>query len=152
MLFAQSNGPIRLPVKPLVRTLSAALSVLLLLSLGVATSGCDSGGGGSEATLPSVPQGLTAASTGSAVELSWNAGGSSAGTAFNVYRAEGTSASTSGTPVNGATPVSATTFEDTGVSEGDVYTYAVTAVNDAGESRASAGVTIRFFPDPPSRP
>jgi len=134
--------------------LSAAFSFLLLLGLaasGIVMSGCD--GGGSEPTLPPpTPQGLAAVSTASGIALSWSAAGGTGGTGFNVYRVEGTDASTDGAPVNGSTPISEPAFEDTGVSEGVVYSYAVTAVNDGGESGASSGVTIRFFPDPPGRP
>ena len=133
--------------------LPVAFSLFIVLGLvagGMVVSGCD--GGGSEPTPPpSTPQGLTATSTSSGIALSWNAG-PVAGTGFNVYRVEGTDASTSGAPVNGSTAVAATAFDDTGVSEGVAYSYTVTAVNEGGESRASSGVTIRFFPDPPGRP
>lgn len=134
--------------------LPAAFSLLIILGLaasGVVVSGCD-GGGSEPPPSPPTPQGLAAVSTSTGIALSWDAGSAPNGTGFNVYRVEGTAASTDGAPVNGSTPIAEPAFEDTGVSEGVVYSYAVTAVNEGGESSASSGVTIRFFPNPPGRP
>lgn len=81
---------------------------------------------------PSAPTGLTATAGNGQVALSWTAG--SGATSYNVYR--GTSAGgESGTPV--ATGVTATSYTNTGLTNGTTYYYKIAAVNSYGTSAQS---------------
>jgi fibronectin type 3 domain-containing protein len=105
-----------------------------------------------QASVPSAPQGLTAAGGNSSVQLSWSApatDGGSAITGYDVYR--GTSAGgESSTPV--AANVTGRSFTDTGLVNGTAYFYIVTAVNavgisaHSGEASATPQATV---PSPP---
>ena len=104
------------------------------------------------ATVPSAPQGLTAAGGNGSVQLSWSApatDGGSAITGYDVYR--GASAGgESATPV--AANVTGRSFTDTGLVNGTAYFYTVTAVNAVGISAHSgeASATPRAtVPSPP---
>ena len=80
-------------------------------------------------TAPSAPTALHATgTTSSSVSLAWTA--SSGATSYNVYR--------NGTKVGSAT---ATSFTDTGLAAATTFSYAVTAVNTAGESAMSTAVS-----------
>lgn len=84
---------------------------------------------------PAIPTGLTAASGGNAfVELNWNASGGT--TAYNVKR----SATSSGYFTTIATVSGATTYTDTGLTNGLAYFYKVAAVGGGGPSSDSAAV------------
>ena len=106
-----------------------------------------------QASVPSAPQGLTAAGGNGSVQLSWSApatDGGSAITGYDVYR--GTSAGgESATPV--AANVTGRSFTDTGLVNGTAYFYTVTAVNavgisaHSGEASATPQATV---PSPPS--
>jgi titin len=104
------------------------------------------------ATVPTAPQGLTAAGGNGTVKLSWSAPASNGGAAVNgydVYR--GTSAGgESATPV--ATNVTGTSFTDTGVTNGTTYYYTVTAVNAVGQSPQSAEASATPQATAPSAP
>jgi fibronectin type 3 domain-containing protein len=105
-----------------------------------------------QATVPSAPQGLTAAGGNSSVKLSWTAPGSNGGaaiTGYDVYR--GTSAGAeSATPV--ATGVSGTSFTDTGLANGTTYYYTIAAVNAVGVSAQSGEAPATPQPTVPSAP
>ncbi|WP_375143108.1 cellulose binding domain-containing protein [Paenibacillus sp. D2_2] len=89
-----------------------------------------SGGGGT--TVPAAPAGLTATAGNAQVTLSWTA--SSGATGYNVKRA-----TTSGGPYTTvASGVTATSYTNTGLTNGTAYYYVVSAVNSAGESPNSA--------------
>jgi hypothetical protein len=78
---------------------------------------------------------LTATAGNVEVSLSWTA--SSGATGYTVKRA-----TTSGGPyTNVATGVTATSFTDTGLTNGTTYYYVVSAVNAAGESANSSQVS-----------
>jgi len=83
------------------------------------------------------PTVLTAQAGNAQVSLSWAAPtGTAAATGYNVY--EGTAPGhESGTPVNGATPVTGTSYLVTGLSSGQSYYFEVTAINSAGEGAPS---------------
>src|SRR5262249_37584342 len=82
-------------------------------------------GGG---TPPPPPTGLTAAPGNAQVTLNWSA--SSGATSYNVKRS-----TTSGGPYTTiATGVTATSFTNTGLTNGTTYFYLVSAVNAPGES------------------
>ena len=83
-----------------------------------------------ENTAPPPPTALTATPGSNLVNLSWTA--SSGATGYNVYR--GTSSSNEApTPIN-SSPVSGTTYADSGLTNGTTYYYVVTALNATGES------------------
>lgn len=80
-------------------------------------------------TVPSAPTGLHAtATTSSSVSLGWTA--VSGATSYSVYR--------NGTKVGSAT---STSFTDSALTASTSFSYAVTAVNSAGESAKSAAVS-----------
>lgn len=83
--------------------------------------------------VPSAPDDLTATSvSASRIDLSWTA--SPEAVSYNVKR----STTPGGSYANIATGVTATSYDDTGLSEGTPYYYVVTAVNPNGESEDSA--------------
>jgi fibronectin type 3 domain-containing protein len=90
------------------------------------------------ATVPSAPQGLTAATGGNGtVKLSWSppaSNGGSAVTGYDVYRGT-TPGGESSTPI--ATNVTGTSFTNTGLTNGTTYYYKVTALNAVGQSPQS---------------
>ncbi len=90
--------------------------------------------GSDDITAPTVPTGLTGAATSAtAIRLSWTASTDNVGVAgYRVHR-NGTQVGTSTT----------TTCTDTGLSTGTTYSYTVTAVDAAGNvSPASAAVSV----------
>ncbi len=88
--------------------------------------------GGETPNVPAAPTGLTAAAGNAQVALSWTA--SSGATSYNVKRA-----TTSGGPYTTvAAGVTATSYTNTGLTNGTTYYYVVSAVNSAGESANSA--------------
>ncbi len=97
---------------------------------------------------PSAPTSLTISGpTISSLQLNW-VDNSSNETGFHVYR------STDGTNFTliGTAAANATTFQDTGLMSGKLYTYKVSAYNAGGETNsvASAGTTSVALPTAPS--
>jgi endo-1,4-beta-xylanase len=87
-------------------------------------------------TPPPTPTGLTATAGNGQVTLSWNA--ASGATGYIVKRS-----TTSGGPYTViANNISATSFTNTGLSNGTTYFYVVSAVNASGESANSAQVGV----------
>ena len=81
--------------------------------------------------MPPAPTGLAATAGNAQVALSWSA--ASGATSYNVKRS-----TTNGGPYsNVATNVTATSFTNTGLTNGTTYYYVVTAVNANGESPVS---------------
>ena len=91
------------------------------------------------AIAPGTPTGLAATPSNTSIALTWTAPGSDGGSAilgYNVY--EGTTPDgESATPVNGTALVTTTSYIVTGLRNGTVYYFTVTAVNAAGSSAAS---------------
>jgi cellulose 1,4-beta-cellobiosidase len=83
------------------------------------------------------PTGLVAVSGDDQVTLSWNASGNAS--SYNVKRAT----SSNGVYSVIATNVTTLGFTNTGLSDGTIYYYAVSAVNPVGESANSAGVSAQ---------
>lgn len=121
-----------------ISSMSSSLYVQLAVSsadntkLGVASFDHVSGFGTFQ-TSP-VPTGLGAMAGNAQVTLRWNASSGAAG--YNVKRA----ASTNGTYSTIASALNATSFVDDGLSNGTTWFYAVSAVNEAGESANSLQV------------
>jgi fibronectin type 3 domain-containing protein len=116
---------------------SATFDDFLVTSIG--------GGGG---TPPPAPTGLIAAAGNAQVTLNWNA--SSGAASYNVKRS-----TTSGGPyATIASGVTATTFTNTGLTNGTTYFYVVSAVNSSGESGNSnqASATPQNAQTPPPAP
>jgi fibronectin type 3 domain-containing protein len=116
---------------------SATFDDFLVTSIG--------GGGG---TPPPAPAGLTASPGNAQVTLNW--GASTGATSYNVKRS-----TTSGGPYTTiATGVTATSFTNTGLTNGTTYHFVVSAVNSFGESGNSnqASATPIGTPTPPSPP
>ena len=92
---------------------------------------------GMPAVPPAAPANLVATAGDARVALRWNA--SAAATGYDVYRATGTGTLAKVGAVSPTT--TATTFTDTGLTNGTRYTYAVRAINSAGASGYSNTVT-----------
>ncbi|MEW9699760.1 glycoside hydrolase family 6 protein [Paenibacillus sp. SI8] len=90
---------------------------------------------GGNTQVPAAPAGLTATAGNAQVALSWSA--SSGAASYTVKRA----ATTGGPYTNVATGVTATSYADTGLTNGTTYYYVVSAVNSAGASANSAQVS-----------
>jgi fibronectin type 3 domain-containing protein len=98
------------------------------------------------AAAPKGPTNLSATSTSnSQINLSWTA--STGATGYNIFR--GTSVGGEGpTPIN-ASPLTATSFSDTGLAQLTHYYYTVRAINGSGAGPASnetTAVTQQLFP------
>jgi arabinogalactan endo-1,4-beta-galactosidase len=105
--------------------------VLFLFSLGF-LGGCDTpnGGSGTDGPKPDAPANLAARPGNSQIALSWAA--VSGASLYHIYRS--ISPGSTGTLV-GST--GGTSYTDTGLSNGTLYYYRLTAVTPAGESSAS---------------
>jgi hypothetical protein len=106
------------------------------------------------AMVPSAPTRLAGTAGDDEVVLSWVAPSSNGGSTIEGY--DVCEATTSGSekcasPVNGTTPVRATTYTVTGLSNGSTYYFTVEAVNAAGKSSPSneASATLDATPSAP---
>ena len=97
---------------------------------------------------PAAPTGLTAAAfSSSEIDLSWTAPAGPV-TGYNVYRGASPGGENYSAPINGVTPVTTTSYSDTGVAGGDEYYYTVEAVNAAGSGSMSAECAVSGKVDP----
>ena len=101
----------------------------------------DLSGGTSTPTVPAAPTSLTATAGSAQIALAWN--GSSGAASYNLYRS-----TTSGGETLYKSGLTATSFTDTGLTNGTAYFYQVAAVNSAGTSAKSsqAGATPAAAP------
>ncbi|GAA4888433.1 cellulase family glycosylhydrolase [Streptomyces coeruleoprunus] len=99
----------------------------------------DGGGDPADTTPPTAPTGLAATTTTGSVTLTWRPATDNVGvTGYDVHR--------DGTRVN-TTPVTGTTFTDSGRSPSTAYTYVVRARDAAGNvSAASAALSVTTAP------
>jgi len=141
------------PVSPLLRTLLRKLGIsLAVVGLAIGGLGCDSGGSSGDTTPPPAPSGLELSSGDQEVNVEWSSVDADDLAGYAVRRSEeGNSAVSTLTPRDSL--FTDTTFTDTGVRNGTVYTYWVVAVDEAGnESERSSQDQIRPFEEPPGNP
>ncbi len=102
-------------------------------------------------TVPDAPLNLTFVLDLDSVTLSWEAPSFNGGLPLREYRLY-RSVHGGPTTLRKVIGPSVTTFEDSEVEDGTVYTYLLTSFNDFGKSKASATVTVRTHaaPSPPS--
>src|SRR3989475_506908 len=99
-------------------------------------------------TIPSAPQNLQAAAGNAQVSLSWIAPSSNGGSAitnYKIYRS-----TSSGTETLLTTVGNVLSYTDTGLTNGQVYYYKVTALNSAGESPQSNEASATPSDPPPT--
>ena len=115
------------------------------------------------ATIETEPGQMTAPTRGSStdtsqIEVSWSASTDTGGSAITSYHLEEETAVGSGVwiSVQGESGSESllTTYTKTGLSQGDEYSYRVTAVNQYGDGTASSSVTLvaSSQPEAPSAP
>ncbi|MGO8669826.1 MAG: fibronectin type III domain-containing protein [Capsulimonadaceae bacterium] len=98
-------------------------------------------------SVPGAPTGLTATAGSTQIALSWAAG--SGATSYNVYR--GTASGGESTTAV-ATAVTATTYTDTGLTNGTAYYYEVASLNATGTSGMSNEASATPEAGPPTAP
>jgi fibronectin type 3 domain-containing protein len=118
---------------------------ILLLHTGCAGTTGYGGGGGGGTTVPNAPMGLAATAGNAQVTLNWTA--SSGATGYYVKRS-----TTSGGPYTQIATQSATSFVDSGLTNGTKYFYVASAYNSVGISANSAEVNATPVLSPPSTP
>jgi hypothetical protein len=109
-----------------------SVAITCFATLPIVLAGCGSyGSGGGSTTVPAAPTGLMATAGNGQVSLSWSA--SAAATLYYLKRA-----TASGGPYTQISSPTATTYTDTGLTNGTTYFYVVSAYNSAGESSNSS--------------
>jgi fibronectin type 3 domain-containing protein len=96
-------------------------------------------------TIPAAPQGLTATSEADSIGLAWAASGESDLAGYDLYRPTSSPVDTSGTPLNGSDLIQGTNFNDSAVTPGTTYYYALVAV-DSAENRSAATAEVSAAP------
>ncbi|GGL95159.1 hypothetical protein GCM10011594_13590 [Nakamurella endophytica] len=95
---------------------------------------------------PAAPTALTATPGDGSVQLSWTAPVDTDLKGYNVYRSTGATVDTTGTPLNGATPVNDTKYTDAAAQNDTTYRYAVVAVDNA-DQKGPASTSVTATPD-----
>jgi len=85
-------------------------------------------------TPPVTPQNVSASAGKNLVTLAWTGNTESDLAGYNVYRSTTSPVLTSGTPLNGTTPVTNAIYTDRTLTNGTPYYYVVTAVDSSGNA------------------
>lgn len=122
----------------------ASNGAISITNLATSLSGSSSGSftvtGGSQATVPAVPAGLSATATSATqIQLNWSAAVGAA--SYNVYRATSAGVVTSAANLVNASAVVPTGYADSGLTASTTYFYKITALNSVGESVGSTEVS-----------
>ena len=104
-----------------------------------------------DTTPPAAPGGVVANPGNALVTLNWNANTEPDLRGYDVYRGTSGSVSTAGTPLNGATPLTTTTFSDSTVTNGTTYYYVVVASDTTG-NRSPPSAMVSATPSGGSTP
>ncbi|MGO8669784.1 MAG: fibronectin type III domain-containing protein [Capsulimonadaceae bacterium] len=100
---------------------------------------------GAFAVAPAAPTGLIATAGSAQVALTWTA--STGATSYDLYRAT-TSGGEAATAYK--TGITATSYTNTGLTNGDTYYYTVSALDSGGTSAQSAEATATLTPNAPT--
>ncbi len=85
-------------------------------------------------SAPAAPTGLAASAGNNSVSLSWNSNSEPDLDGYRVFRGTSTPVSTAGSPLSGATLLTAPNYLDATAVNGTTYYYVVTAVDLAGQA------------------
>ena len=99
------------------------------------------GEAGEDTTPPSAPASLVATPGDGQVHLAWAPNAELDLAGYNVYRSTSLPVDITGTPLNGTTPQTTTSFLDGGLTNGTTYFYVVQAVDDSGNQATSAPIS-----------
>jgi glucose/arabinose dehydrogenase len=102
-------------------------------------------GGSSDTTAPAAPTNVRATAGDSRVELAWNANVEPDLAGYDVYRATALPVSTSGTPLNGATPLAGPAYSDVSAVNDTTYQYVVVA-RDVSGNRSAPSAAVSATP------
>ncbi len=94
---------------------------------------------------PAAPLNLSASADDGSATLSWSANSESDIAGYNLYRSTSSPVSTAGAPLNGADLIQGTTFNDSGLTNGTTYYYALVAV-DSSDNRSAASTEASAAP------
>ena len=99
-----------------------------------------------EATVPGSPTGVAALSQDAAAQVTWTAPSTDGGSAVTGYTVNATDTTTAANSVTnacaGSSASTATSCTATGLTNGDVYTITVAAINAEGTGSPSAGASV----------
>ena len=104
-----------------------------------------------DSVVPAPPTGLGAVPGDARVALTWNVNTEGDLAGYHIFRSTSTPVPTAGTPLNGSTLVTASSYLDTSVTDGTTYNYVVQAV-DASGNRSAASNTVSAAPVEALRP
>lgn len=99
---------------------------------------------------PGAPANLTATTGDTHVHLSWSA--SLGATSYNVYWSNTAGIVPGAAGVTQIPGVTTTSYEPSGLTNGDTYYYVVSAIGAGGESAVSSEVSVRPLPPAPPAP
>ncbi len=121
----------------LMASVTRTVLAFALLALCVGTASAKSIGAVSGLQAQVVP-----AVSGFQIVLTWTAPATGyAVSGYNIYRGTVSGGEDISLPINGATPITSTTYTDTAVGLGSTYYYIVSPINDEGEGTASNEVS-----------